>query len=642
MSHPSSVEPGHGPGGASMAEIGAGPGRGMGNSIIREDNAARVEAALLKENRGTLRHLARLFVYVVSSAKAICAIYISLTVALSLLRPVAAYLWGKYLDGAIAHQPGAGVFPLIALVVAYYMVGFLCHLLERYTEPGRETIEGLDLVQMNRFQELFYSRLFRKIASLRAEFMEVPKINDLIERVFAFAGVDESSEFNRQVMIGGYMIIAKAVGVISIAALLWAFHPVLTIIVLIAPVPVLYSTYIDHRLRFRLIKDNTKLRREFGYYERLMLGPAAKEVKALGLHGFFFDKWKQLSDEYARQEKDTQMRRALLGLASSTVSALALAGANVLAIVLMTKGLITIGQLGSVILLVQALISDTSGLFSSAASFVSNKNEAGVFFDLVDLPEEVDAGHSIESVNTVEAKKLRYRYPLTDKYVLRDIDVVIRRGEKVALVGENGAGKTTFVKLVSGMLHPSDGLLLINGIPVEEIRLASRYGAMSAVCQDPARYNTFTVADNVHIGDTARARDEGEIEAALASAGFDGPPGDALLGKDLGGTELSGGQWQKLAIARGWYRDRDFIILDEPTSNLDPLAEADIFRRYLEMSRDRTVIMVTHRISVASLCDRIIVFKDGRIVEDGTHDSLIELNGEYARLHAEQSQWYRR
>lgn len=165
---------------------------------------------------------------------------------------------GKYLDGAIAHQPGAGVFPLIALVVAYYMVGFLCHLLERYTEPGRETIEGLDLVQMNRFQELFYSRLFRKIASLRAEFMEVPKINDLIERVFAFAGVDESSEFNRQVMIGGYMIIAKAVGVISIAALLWAFHPVLTIIVLIAPVPVLYSTYIDHRLRFRLIKDNTK------------------------------------------------------------------------------------------------------------------------------------------------------------------------------------------------------------------------------------------------------------------------------------------------------------------------------------------------------------------------------------------------
>ena len=144
-----------------------------------------------------------------------------------------------------------------------------------------------------------------------------------------------------------------------------------------------------------------------------------------------------------------------------------------------------------------------------------------MFFDLLTF-EEVDAGHSIESVNTVEAKKLRYRYPLTDKYVLRDIDVVIRRGEKVALVGENGAGKTTFVKLVSGMLHPSDGLLLINGIPVEEIRLASRYGAMSAVCQDPARYNTFTVADNVHIGDTARARDEGEIEAALASAGFDG------------------------------------------------------------------------------------------------------------------------
>lgn len=606
------------------------------------DNTTPVEDEILKENEGTLQHLARLFVYVVSSAKSICAIYISLTVGLSLLRPVMAYLWGKYIDAASTHPPGARWMPLIWLIVAYYVASFLSHLIERYTVPGRETIEGLDLVQMNRFQELFYSRLYQKIASLRLEFMEVPRINDLIDRVFIFTGEDNSGDLNRQVMIGGYMIIAKAVSVVSIAVLLWASHPALTIIVLVAPIPTLYTTYVDNKLRFRLVKDNSKLRREFGYYERLMLGPAAKEIKSLRLHGFFFEKWKRLSDEHARREKQTQIRSVLLRMASNTVSAFALAGANVLAIVLMTRGLISIGELGSVMLLVQTLISDTSTLFSSAASFVSKKNEAGVFFSLIDLSEELDGGKPITSIHTVEAKNVRYRYPLTGKYVLSGIDLAIRRGEKVALVGENGAGKTTFVKLVSGMLYPSDGMLLVNGIPVEEIIPASRYGAMSAVCQDPARYNTFTVSDNVYIGDTTRARDEAEIEAALVSAGFDGVPGSALLGKDLGGTDLSGGQWQKLAIARGWYRNRDFIILDEPTSNLDPLAESDIFRRYLEMSRDRTVIMVTHRISIASLCDRVVVFKDGRIVEDGTHDSLMKLNGEYARLHAEQSQWYER
>ena len=143
------------------------------------------------------------------------------------------------------------------------------------------------------------------------------------------------------------------------------------------------------------------------------------------------------------------------------------------------------------------------------------------------------------------------------------------------------------------------------------------------------------------VGRPARPRTKSD-RGALAAAGFDGIEEDALLGKDIGGTDLSGGQWQKLAIARAYYRDRDFIILDEPTSNLDPLAEADIFRRYIEMARERTVIMVTHRISIAALCDRIVVFSGGRVVEDGSHDELMVANGEYARLHTEQAQWYNR
>jgi ATP-binding cassette subfamily B protein len=160
--------------------------------------------------------------------------------------------------------------------------------------------------------------------------------------------------------------------------------------------------------------------------------------------------------------------------------------------------------------------------------------------------------------------------------------------------------------------------------------------------QDPARYNTFTIGDNVFLGDTTRERDEDAIDEALRFSGFTGKEKDEVLGKDTGGTDLSGGEWQKLAIARATYRSRDLIVLDEPTSNLDPLAETEVFKKYIELSQDKTVVYVTHRISVAALADRIVVFSDGRIVQDGTHDVLIRQEGEYARLYHQQAKWYNR
>ena len=146
----------------------------------------------------------------------------------------------------------------------------------------------------------------------------------------------------------------------------------------------------------------------------------------------------------------------------------------------------------------------------------------------------------------------------------------------------------------------------------------------------------------MYLGDTLKPRSETGIEAAMVFAGLDGIEKDILLGKDIGGAELSGGEWQKLAIARAAYRGRDFIILDEPTSNLDPLAETEVFQKYIALAEDKTVIFVTHRISVASLADRIIVFAGGKIVQDGTHDELINREGEYSRLYKEQAKWYNR
>ena len=373
-----------------------------------------------------------------------------------------------------------------------------------------------------------------------------------------------------------------------------------------------------------------------------MLGKAVKEIKTLNLFDFFYSKWKTRIDEYTIKEQQVYLRRMLLNIINNLINGLTNVSANILAIILLSMGRISIGELGAVMVLIGTLVNDTSQLFSSIGTFVSKKNEAAMFFDLMDLSSERNTGTEIEEINVIEARDISYRYPLTEKYALAGINLTIKKGEKLALVGENGAGKSTFVKLLNGLLTPSEGELIINNEKIDTINPQSIYSSLSTVSQEPARYTTFTIADNVFIGDTARARDDFEIKNAMNFAGIGNLDKELLLGKDIGGTDLSGGQWQKLAIARGYYRNRDFMILDEPTGNLDPIAETEIFKKYLEMAEGKTVIFVTHRISIASLADRIIVFSNGEIVEDGTHETLLAAGGEYSRLYATQAKWYNR
>lgn len=614
-----------------------------------DDNTAAFERDILKENPPKLSFLMRLFNYVFSSARLMCGIFLSLAVFLSVIQPLTAFIWGKYIDQANAYSDIADLqtvqlISLIGLAVLYWFIGFVSNLINRYLYGG-EDIERLSKVQDHRLQEKFQAKLFRKISKLYPDYMEVPKINDIINRSFDSMG-GEWSSLQRGVIIEGYVIIAKVISVVMVAASLYIFHPLLCFIVLAAPIPTLYTTYVGNKLKFKFSRDNGKIIREAGYYQGILLGGSAKEVKALNLFDFFYAKWKVLADDYVVKEKKNQMNIFLLGTVSGFISNIASIAANVFAIILMTQGKLSIGALGAVLALIGTLMGSTSQLFGSIANFISKKNEAAQFFELIDLDEQISketgGENTLTDIEKVEAKNIEYRYPLTDEYRIKNVNFTVNKGEIVAFVGENGAGKTTFIKLLTGMLEPAGGEILINGGKVKNIDYSNRYNSLSCVFQEPSRFNTFTIADNVFLGDVERERDENKIDKALGFSGFDGAEKHAMLGKDIGGTELSGGQWQKIAIARAYYRGRDFIVLDEPTSNLDPLAEADIFRKYIDMTEGKTVIIVTHRISVASLADRVVVFKDGRIVEDGSHDDLLAGSGEYARLYSTQAQWYDR
>jgi ATP-binding cassette subfamily B protein len=612
-----------------------------------DDRTATFERDILKENPPKLRYLPRLFSYVFSSAKVMCGIFLGLSIALSILQPITALIWGRYIDRANALAE-SGTFnmttllSIVGLALIYWLLGFVSDLLNRYLYGG-EDIERLSKVQDHRLQEKFQAKLFKKISRLYPDYMEVPKINDIINRSFDSMG-GEWSSLQRGVIITGYVLIAKAVSVLMTAASLYIYHPLLSLIVLVAPLPTLYTVYGENKLRFKFVRDNGKILREAGYFQGILLGSSAKEVKALNLFDFFFVKWKRLADDYTIREKRNLRNILILNTLGNFVINLVSLSANVFAIILMAKGELSVGALGAVYSLVFTLVGSTNQLFSSAASFIAKKHEAAQFFEFVDLGEEPESEKSSSPlrVDALEARNVSYRYPLTDEYRIKDVSFTIRRGEKVAFVGENGAGKTTFIKLLTGALQPSKGEILINGTSALEVPSSDRYNSSACVFQEPARFHSFTIADNVFLGDVSRERDEAAIDTAIEFAGLEGPEKTTLLGKDIGGTDLSGGQWQKIAIARAAYRNRDFIILDEPTSNLDPLAEAEVFKKYLAMAKNCTVIMVTHRISVASLADRIVVFKDGKIVEDGVHDELLALGGEYARLYSTQAQWYDR
>lgn len=604
------------------------------------DRTIAIENDIGSTQKPALINLVRMWIYVIRNSKAITLLYLGLYILLSLLRPLSAMVWGQYIDILSAGNAFASLINVVLLLLCYYLINIVTGILYRCIE-GQEDIEQINIVQENRFQERILSNMYRKLGRISYEYWEVPQINDVVNRNMKFMN-DKWNGISKEIMQQSYAIIAKAISVISIAATLYIYSPELCFIMLIIPLPVFLTVFMDEKLRFKFVKDNSQLQRKAQYFQDIMLGAGAKEVRIMGLYDFFFGKWQKYINKYVENEKKMYRNSTLLNCVNAFIANLANVLSCLLAIGLMTTNKITVGSFGAVLSLISTLVSDTGIFIMSIAQFISRRNEASLFFQIMDLQEDERGNSENMDIDRIQMENVSYRYPMTERMVLDNINFSISKGEKIALVGENGAGKTTFVGLLTGILKPTSGDVIINNMDTDVLDCESRFSNVGCVVQLPSKYTTFTIGDNVYLGDTHRVRDEKQIEEALRFSGIDIEMKNNLLGKDVGGSEISGGQWQKLAIARAHYRNKDFIVLDEPTSNLDPLAEAEIFTKYMELSQDKTVVFVTHRISVAAMAQRIIVFEKGKIIGDGTHDELMKKNSVYARLYNEQSKWYNR
>ena len=487
-----------------------------------------------------------------------------------------------------------------------------------------------------------------KSRSLRLEVFERADFHDLLGRARETA----TPGFFLNVLGATYRIITGTLTVVSVAVVVGLWDPLLLVAIVLVSLPEPIATWIHGRGRFYLFRMATQPERLRGYLEGTLTGrDAAKEVRVFGLGPALIGWWEHLywrvADVMYRRLRRNWVIRALL----SGFSLLGLgAGVGWSAWAVLEGGL-SAGQFAAMIVALRQVRTGVAHLLNRMAFLAVRLLNIADLFIYLDLgPEEPEGGKSIGALDRtpIAARGLSFQYPQADRPALEEITCTIRPGERVALVGANGAGKTTLVKLLLGLFRPTAGELRYGDLEAEEVDRGPLRDQSSAVFQDYTRF-AFTLGENIGFGRSERMGERTEIEQAARQGGADtvarGLPEeyDTLLTREFeGGTELSGGEWQRVAISRGFMRRAGLVVLDEPTASLDPQAEADVFRRFLSMSGGRTTIVVSHRLGSARLCDRILVLKEGRLVEDGTHDELVSRGGEYASMWDLQAGWYGR
>ena len=331
---------------------------------------------------------------------------------------------------------------------------------------------------------------------------------------------------------------------------------------------------------------------------------------------------------------------------SDTLKIIGYGLSTLLTLLLVVNGHISIGVFGACIAAFKSMQESTKIFLIDLGTMPEKMAFANDYFEFLDLPEDQNGMMNIDGIkNGVFLSNVSFAYPNSNDYALKNISLTIHKGEKIVVLGVNGSGKTTLSKIILDIYPPSQGEVRYDNILSSDIDKNSLYTYISVIPQNFVAYS-LTLRENIAISDLRHLQDDSLIKHSLVSAGLQSLLSevgdlDEQLGREFGGKELSGGQWQKIAIARGLFKTSELIILDEPTSALDPMLETEILQQFIEIAKNKTAVIISHRVGLCKLADRIIVMKDGQICEMGTHYDLIEKDGEYRRLYTTQEQWYR-
>ena len=464
----------------------------------------------------------------------------------------------------------------------------------------------------------------------------------------------------RQQTIGRTMLLSQVMAQVQdlitmgfLAAGLMAFNPWLIILLLIAIIPAFLGESYFNDQSYALTRGQTPERRELDYIRYLGASDeTAKEVKIFDLSNFIIARFRQLSGKFYMDNKRLSIKRSLWGTFFAMMGSMGYYAAYVVIIIKTVDGSVTIGMLAFLAGSFRQLRSLLEGILSRFTSVSQGAIYLRDFFEFFDIkPKIKPAANPLPFPKVIQQgfvfEDVGFRYANSDLWANRHLSFTLYPGEKLALVGENGAGKTTLVKLLARLYDPTEGRILLDGNDLRDYDLTDLRMNVGIIFQDYLRYQ-MTFAQNIAVGNISQIDNRPLIEAAAKQSLADTLAAklpdayDQQLGKRFAqGVELSGGEWQKVALARAYMRNAQLLILDEPTSALDARAEYAVFERFAELTKGRSAVLISHRFSTVRMADRILVLEKGELIEIGSHQELILKNGRYAELFNLQAMGYR-
>ena len=595
-----------------------------------------------RDRLSALRNVPTVLRFVWESGRAVVILGLVLRVVASLLPPALFWVSKLIIDDIFhivtTHAPiGIRLWWLVAaefgLAVCTGLVG--------------RVIDYLDTLLAGKYMNHISVRVMEHAASLDLLAYEDPVFYDRLER----ARVQATDRLYMIQAIG--RLIQQLITTLTLSISIMLFSPWLLLLLVVGVIPAFvgetHFAFLGYAKNFR----QTPVRRQLDYL-RLLGGSkeAAKELKLFGLRGFLTGRFKTLSDQVYDQDISLARKKVVAGSVLSTIGTAGYYTAYIYAVWRTVTGVFSFGTLT----FLANAIRDASSNLQQTFSTLSTIADQALF--MTDLIAFFEMKPSIRSkVNALPAprpilrgfefRNVSFRYPGSPRLVLNRLNFHLRTGERVALIGENGEGKTTIVKLLTRLYDPVEGEVLLDGIDLREYDLDDLYREVGVIFQDFMRYE-MTARENIAVGRIEQVNDLRSLqESAQKSMAADVlrklPAGfDQMLGRRFdGGVDLSGGEWQKVALARAYLRDAQVLILDEPTSALDARSEYEVFKRFAELTSGKMALFISHRFSTVRMADRIVVLEKGQIAEEGNHDALTSLGGRYAEMFELQAASYR-
>lgn len=522
----------------------------------------------------------------------------------------------------------------IISVVSY----ILCYIVLQISSVGMYYIDNILIVPK---MEHFHHRLSEHLVNISLEATHDPQIQNMFWRAKDAIYQDRIMS----VFMTVFNIVPIIIQLIGTMIVLYSYSWILVLLAFLSVFPSAIISFWIGRKEYNFSIEQTQTSRLSSYLWEIMT--KKETIRENRIYGFL-DYIKKYF--FSVQQKVLKARKKLLikedagrSLAELLKNALYIV-ALILAVGLVSQNVITVGMFAACIGVFSTMQGSASNLFSYFSQIDNICNYANDYYDFLNLPKDKSGTSKLENgIKSIELKNVSYSYNNNQKFAVENVDLKIERGNLIVIVGENGSGKTTLSKLIMGLYKPQFGSLLVNGIPQSEIQNTSYLHYFSIAIQDFERY-AIPLSDNIIISDiTNPTQDLDEFFTMCDLTDVKERLGgyDAMLGIEFGDADLSGGEWQRVALARAMYKNADIIVLDEPTSAIDPLLEFDLLNQFLNMAKNRTCIVISHRIWLCKKADKIVVMHNGKIVEQGTHDFLIQRQGKYSELWNAQSKWYK-